>query len=149
MNENTNIVRNANFAMDAQKLKRCESNLRKANVMNFLRKLGMNSSQRGTFFMADIICFCIENNIYSIPNFKNFSEGFADFYYNFNAHKAQRMIWNIEDSIEWLEKSPTRNDELLCSFLFEFKFDKSTSAKQFLINFLLYISAKNDIFDNN
>ena len=147
MNEITNIAKNDDFAMDTQMLKGYDSNFKKAKVVRFLSELGMRCTQNGTIFIADIICYCLNNRIYSIKNLITFYDNFASFYYNFNEQETKKMIWNIEDSLEYLEDSLNRNDELLCSFLFEFKFDKTISPKQFFAGLLGYLNTEyNNIF---
>lgn len=147
MNEITNIAINDDFAMDTQMLKRYESNLEKAKVVKFLRELGMRCTQNGTMFIADIVCYCLNNRIYSIKNLRAFYSDFANFYYNFNEQETKKMIWNIEDSLECLENSLSRNDELLCSFLFEFRFDKTISPKQFFTCLLGYLHTEYKILE--
>ena len=147
MNEITNIAKNDDFAMDTQMLKGYDSNFKRAKVVRFLSELGMRCTQNGTIFIADIICYCLNNRIYSIKNLRTFYDNFASFYYNFNEQETKKMIWNIEDSLEYLEDSLNRNDELLCSFLLEFKFDKTISPKQFFAGLLGYLNTEyNNIF---
>ena len=147
MNEITNIAKNDDFAMDTQMLKGYDSNFKRAKVVRFLSELGMRCTQNGTIFIADIICYCLNNRIYSIKNLRTFYDNFASFHYNFNEQETKKMIWNIEDSLEYLEDSLNRNDELLCSFLFEFKFDKIISPKQFFAGLLGYLNTEyNNIF---
>ncbi len=139
MNEITNIARNDDFAMDTQMPKGYESNFNKAKVLKFLDKLGMRCTQNGTFFIADIICYCLNNKIYTIKNLRTFYFDFASLYYNFNESEAHDMQWNIEDSIDYLKTSLYRNDELLCSFLSEFKYDKTLSPKQLINGLLIHL----------
>lgn len=147
MNEIMNIARNNDFAMDTQMPKGYESNLERAKVVKFLRKLGMRCTQNGTIFIADIVCYCLNNRIYSIKNLRAFYNNFANLYYSFNEQETKQMMWNIEDSIEYLENSLNRNDELLCSFLFEFRFDKTISPKQFFTGLLGYLHTEYKIFE--
>lgn len=146
MNEITNIAKNDDFAMDTQMLKGYESNLKRAKVVKFLSELGMRCTQNGTIFIADIVCYCLNNRIYSIRNLRTFYNNFANFYYNFNEQETKKMMWNIEDSLEYLENSLNRNDELLCSFLLEFRFDKTISPKQFFTSLLSYLHTEYNIF---
>lgn len=147
MNEITNIAKNDDFAMDTQMLKGYESNLERAKVMKFLNELGMRCTQEGTIFITDIVCYCMANGIYRIKRLRAFYYDFADLYYNFNEKETEKMIWNIEDSIEYLENSPNRNDELLCSFLLEFRFDKIITPKQFFLGLLHYLHIENKILE--
>ena len=89
MNEITNIAINDDFAMDTQMQKRYESNLEKAKVVMFLRELGMRCTQNGTMFIADIVCYCLNNRIYSIKNLRAFYSNFANLYYNFNEQETK------------------------------------------------------------
>lgn len=146
MNEITNIARNDDFAMDTQMLKGYESNLERAKVVKFLRELGMSCTQNGTIFIADMVCYCLNNKIYRINNLRTFYYDFASLYYNFNEQETNKMKWNIEDSIEYLENFPNRNNELLCSFLLEFRFDKIISPKRFLNGLLLHLHTEYKIF---
>lgn len=138
MNEITNIARNDDFAMDTQMPKGYESNFKKAKVLKFLNKLGMRCTQNGTFFIADIVCYCLNNNIYTIKNLRTFYFEFGNIYYNFNESKTHNMKSNIEDSIDYLESSSYRNDKLLCSFLSEFKYDQTITPKQLINGLLTY-----------
>ncbi len=147
MNEITNIVRNDDFAMDTQMPIGYESNLEKSKVVKFLRELGMSCTQNGTIFIADIVCYCLDNGIYRINSLRAFYYDFASLYYNFNEQETKKMMWNIEDSIEYLENSLNRNDELLCSFLLEFRFDKTISPKQFFTGLLGYLHTEYKIFE--
>ena len=147
MNEITNIARNDDFAMDTQMLKGYEGNLERAKVLKFLRELGMRCTQNGTIFIADIVCYCLNNNIYRIEKLRAFYYEFANGYYNFNEQETERMIWNIEDSIEYLENNLNKNDVLLCSFLLEFRFEKTISPKQFFSSLLNYLHTEYKIFE--
>lgn len=146
MNKVTNVVKVLEFATDTQMLNNIESNLDRAKIINFLRAMGFGARQRGIRYIADILCYCYAYKVYEIDTLRDFYEVFANNYYNFNEQQTKKMIWNIDDSIDYLEKSPTRNDELLCSIFYEFNYFKEITPKPFFNDFLEYVYTNENDF---
>ena len=91
-----------------------ENSLDKSKLYAFLKKIGFNISQKGVKYIVEILCYCYSNNILTTGVLKDFYKDFTEK----NYLDKQKIKWNIEDSLTYLvEKSQTKNDALLCSFL--------------------------------
>lgn len=146
MNKITNVVKVLEFATDTQMLKNVESNLDRKELISFLKSLGLGARMKGVSYIVDILCYCYANNVYEIVTLGAFYALFSKCSYNFDEKQTKNMKWNIEDSIDYLEKSPTRNDELLCSIFDEFKYYDELTPKTFLNDLLMYIHSNENNF---
>ena len=140
----SNVLEESSSMTDTKESGNEEDSLDKSKLYSFFKDIGFGISQKGVRYIIEILCYCYSNDILTTGVLKDFYMDFAEKIY----FDRLKMKWNIEDSLSYLvDKSPTRNDALLCSFFEEYKYTKVITPKTFLDTLINYVFVNHEYFD--